>query len=99
MRTRTSGAESYTNDSGVDSSCNVPSSRSSAISCSSAGHNEAHVGGGADKKETEESGEEERQDVSSSCPNAISHSRTGHDEAHGGSGGAAEEEAKDRGGE
>ena len=100
MRTRPSGAESYTDDSGVNSSRNVSSSRSIASYRSVAGHKEAHGGGaGADEEEAEDSSGGERQDVSSSRIGASFCSGAGHDEAHGGGGGAAEEEAEDSGGE
>ena len=100
MRTRPSGAESYTDNSGVDLSHNVSSSFCGASSRSGTGQKEAHGGGGGvSEEEVEDSGGEERHEVSSSHSGASSRSCAGHDKVHSGGGGAAEEEAEDSGGE
>ena len=57
MRTRLSGAESYTDNIGVDPSRSVSSSFSGASSCSGEGHIVAHGGdGGAAGEEAKERG-------------------------------------------
>ena len=57
MRTRMIGAESYTDNIGVDSSRNVSGSFSRASSCSGEGHIVAHGGnGGAAGEEAKDRG-------------------------------------------